>query len=86
MFDPNEFDDDPVIVNDSYETAKLIEKRTEAIEALDNMQLVILQECEALKNFITSNPTSNAKRHMEEKLRGWSKILNGTKIVLRKYN
>ena len=85
MFNPNEYDDDPVVLDTSYETAKLIEKRTEAIEQLDNMQLVILQECETLKKFITENPSSKAKPHMEEKLRGWSKILNGTKIVLRKY-
>jgi hypothetical protein len=89
MFDPNKYDTDDVqtIDNNSLnDTNDFIEERNSLIAYLKDKKQVILKECAMMEAYIKKNPNSNAAKHFEEKLKGWSKILVGLDIVINKYN
>ena len=89
MFDPNKYDDDDnqvVDKNNSDSGNDFIEARNSLILDLKNRKQIIYKECAMMESYIKKNPNSEAAKHFEEKLKGWSKILIGIDIVVRKYN
>ena len=86
MFDPDKYDNTNSQNNTGNEKpGSFIAKRYDIIDYLNRMKPIIESECTSLENQIKKNPTSKAVSPFNEKLDGWSRILNGLKIVNKMY-
>lgn len=86
MFDPKKYDKTNVQNNTGTKINSFIEARNKIIEDLNLMKPAIIKECQDMENYIAKNPDSKAVSPFEEKLDGWSRILNGIEIVTRMYS
>ena len=83
MFDPNKYDDTD---SQNNKPKKLFsEKVVDVIKYLQSVRPLIVKECEIMDSYVEKNPESKAVMPFNEKLAGWSRILNGLDIVKEKY-
>ena len=82
MFDPNKYDNTN---SQDKKSENFMDKRTQIIKYLSDLSPIIIKECEMLESYIKNNPESKAVGPFNEKLDGWSRILNGLKILKDKY-
>lgn len=82
-FDPNKYDRTESKGN--FVENGFYDKRTRMIESFSKIIPIIKKECKSLESFIEKNPGHKAVSPFEEKLDGWSRILNGISIIQKMY-
>lgn len=87
MFDPNKYDNTNSTESNNSKNRldEFIEKREKIIKYLKDIKPIILAECKSLDKQVEKNPESDGAKAFKKKLDGWSRILNGTDIVVKMY-